>query len=229
MNWRFLWCKQCPLLCTISSSELGRLLQVPNLGLDSCTFTSTPTRIQSSYHRKKKSHLLCRWFMILPDVWLILAVIIKCDTPTFRVCASQVLARRKASWISWWTLQLQGSSYGGGSCNSFHSPIFMSKLLVFSFFVSWVSNQFMQSANFFFWRFVVQEHWDSTVKSQHSLTLAFWLCTWIDCWKKGLLFYHGTSSCVKDDFFGILQHDIFVLNCDVCCSFPLTEMLSKLC
>jgi hypothetical protein len=38
-----------------------------------------------------------------------------------------------------------------------------------------------------------------------------------------------TSSCVKDDFFGILQHDIFVLNCDVCCSFPLTEMLGKLC
>jgi hypothetical protein len=81
---------------------------------------------------------------------LILAVIIKHDTPTFRVCASQVLARRKASWISWWTLQLQRSSYGGGSCNSFHSPVFMSKLLVFSFFVSWVSNQFMQSANFFF-------------------------------------------------------------------------------
>jgi hypothetical protein len=34
-----------------------------------------------------------------------------------------------------------------------------------------------------------------------------------------------TSSCVNNDFFGILQHDIFVLNCDVCCSFPLTEML----
>jgi hypothetical protein len=37
-----------------------------------------------------------------------------------------------------------------------------------------------------------------------------------------------TSSCVNNDFFGILQHDIFVLNCDVCCSFPLTEMLGKL-
>ncbi len=44
---------------------------------------------------------------------------------------------------------------------------------------------------FFSWRFVVQEHWDSTVKRQQSLTLAFWLCTWIDCWKKFLLFYHG--------------------------------------
>lgn len=191
MNWRFLWCKQCPLLCTFSSSELGRLLQVPNLSLDSCTFTSTPTWIQSSYHRKKKLLLLCRWFMILPYVWLISAVIIKHDTPTFRVCASQVLARRKASWISWWTLQLQGSSYGGGSCNSFHSPVFMSKLLVFSFFVSWVSNQFMQSVIFFFLKICGARALGLNCKKTAFIDRAFWLCTWIDCWKKGLLFYHG--------------------------------------
>jgi hypothetical protein len=156
-------------------------------------------------------------------------VIIKCDTPTFRVCASQVLARRKASWISWWTLQLQGSSYGGGSCNSFHSPVFMSKLLSSPFFVSWVSNQFMQSANFFFLKICGARALGLNCKKTaviDSSLLVMHLDRLLE--KVSPVLSWCTSSCVKDDFFGILQHDIFVLNCDVCCSFPLTEMLGKL-
>lgn len=69
MNWRFLWCKQCPLLCTFSSSEFGRLLQVPNLGLDSCTFTSTPTWIQSSTTGKRNCSCCADglWFCLMCD------------------------------------------------------------------------------------------------------------------------------------------------------------------